>query len=45
MTYLGGVILRCYGLTLNEWAVVLAMSFIIIPVDIIRKAFVGNALK
>jgi magnesium-transporting ATPase (P-type) len=45
MTYLGGVILRCYGLTLNEWSVVLAMSFIIIPVDIIRKAFVRNALK
>ncbi|MDR0764712.1 MAG: calcium-translocating P-type ATPase, PMCA-type [Synergistaceae bacterium] len=45
MTYLGGVILRCYGLTLNEWAVVLAMSFVIIPVDIIRKAVAGNALK
>jgi calcium-translocating P-type ATPase len=45
MTYLGGVILHCYGLTLNEWAVVLVMSFIIVPVDIIRKTFVGNAMK
>ncbi|MDR3165360.1 MAG: calcium-translocating P-type ATPase, PMCA-type [Synergistaceae bacterium] len=45
MTYLGGVILRCYGLTLNEWLVVLIMSFIIIPVDIVRKVFAGNTLK
>jgi calcium-translocating P-type ATPase len=45
MTYLGGVILRCYGLTLSEWSVVLVMSFVIIPVDIIRKVFVRNMPK
>lgn len=37
MTYFGGVILRCYGLTLNEWGLVLIMSVSIIPIDLIRK--------
>lgn len=45
MTYFGGVILRCYGLTANEWLFVLAMAFTIIPIDLIRKAFVGGATK
>lgn len=40
MTYLGGVVLRCYGLTLNEWLVIFAMSILIIPVDMIRKVIV-----
>jgi calcium-translocating P-type ATPase len=44
MTYLGGVILRCYGLVLNEWLFVLAMAVIIIPVDIARKAVTRSAL-
>ena len=42
MTYLGGAILRCYGLTASEWAFVLAMAFTIIPVDIVRKLIVGS---
>ena len=42
MTYLGGAILRCYGLTAGEWAFVLAMAFTIIPVDIVRKLIVGS---
>lgn len=42
MTYFGGVILRCYGLTPSEWVFVLAMAFTIIPVDIIRKMIVGS---
>ncbi|MBQ4404400.1 MAG: calcium-translocating P-type ATPase, PMCA-type [Selenomonadaceae bacterium] len=42
MTYLGGAILRCYGLTAGEWAFVLAMAFTIIPVDICRKLVVGS---
>lgn len=42
MTYLGGAILRCYGLTLTEWAFVLAMAFTIIPVDIVRKLIIGS---
>ena len=42
MTYLGGVILRCFGLTGIEWAFVVGMAFTIIPVDLIRKAVVGT---
>lgn len=43
MTYLGGVILRCFGLTVNEWIFVICMAFTIIPIDLIRKAFVGSS--
>lgn len=43
MTYFGGVILRCFGLTATEWIFVLAMAFTIIPVDLIRKAIVGSS--
>ena len=42
MTYFGGAILRCYGLNATEWLFVIAMAFIIIPVDLVRKAIVGN---
>ncbi len=45
MTYFGGVILRCFGLTLTEWAFVIGMAFTIIPVDLIRKAVVGSSTK
>lgn len=37
MTYYGGDILRCYGLNLSEWFVVLLLAVTIIPVDIVRK--------
>jgi calcium-translocating P-type ATPase len=43
MTYLGGVILRCYGLALNEWVFVAVLAFIIVPVDLIRKALIKSA--
>lgn len=42
MTDFGGVILRTYGLTLNEWAVVLVLAATIIPVDMIRKVIVNR---
>ena len=42
MTYFGGAILRCYGLTVTEWMFVIAMAFIIIPVDLARKAILGG---
>ena len=42
MTYWGDVILRCFGLTAGEWIFVIAMAITIIPVDLIRKAIVGN---
>ncbi len=45
MTYFGGVILRCFGLTAGEWLFVIAMAFTIIPIDLIRKAFVGDSTK
>lgn len=41
MTYLGGDILRCYGLTFKEWAFVIVSAITIIPVDLIRKLIVN----
>lgn len=38
MADFGGDILRCYGLTIQEWIVVTILAFTIIPVDLIRKA-------
>ena len=43
MTYVGDVILRCFGLTGSEWLFVIAMAFTIIPVDLIRKTIVGSS--
>jgi calcium-translocating P-type ATPase len=40
MVYLGGDLLRCYGLSWNEWIFILAMAFVIIPVDLLRKFIV-----
>ncbi len=37
LTYFGGVVFRCHGLTWSEWLIVLGMALTIIPVDIIRK--------
>ncbi len=42
MTYIGGSVLRCYGMNGKEWIIVLIMALTIIPVDLIRKAIVGN---
>ena len=42
MTYIGGAILRCHGLDMGEWLVILAMSISIIPVDLIRKSIIKN---
>ena len=39
MTYFGGNILRCYGLTATEWLFIIVLAFTIIPVDFIRKLF------
>lgn len=41
MTYLGGTILRTQGLNLKEWLVVLGLSILIIPINIIRKLITG----
>jgi len=42
MTYVGGVILRCYGLALNEWLVVVLLAVSIIPIDLARKALLSR---
>jgi magnesium-transporting ATPase (P-type) len=42
MTYLGGSVMRCHGLDIKEWLVILVMSISIVPVDLIRKTIVGK---
>ncbi|MDR1741539.1 MAG: cation-translocating P-type ATPase [Synergistaceae bacterium] len=37
MTYWGGPVLSCYGLTACEWAAVTLCAFSIVPVDLLRK--------
>lgn len=44
MTDFGGVILRCFGLTLSEWAAVILLALTIIPVDLLRKVLVKGRL-
>lgn len=42
MTYFGGAVLGTAGLSAKEWATVLAMALLIIPVDIFRKLMLRN---
>ncbi len=42
MTYFGGVVFKCYGLNLKEWAVVILFAITIIPVDLIRKVIMNK---
>ena len=37
ITYVGREILRTYGLTINEWIYIIAIAFLIVPFDILRK--------
>ncbi len=41
MTYLGGAVLRCAGLTGTEWVFILVLALTVIPVDLIKKAVLG----
>ncbi|MBP1758106.1 MAG: calcium-translocating P-type ATPase, PMCA-type [Firmicutes bacterium] len=41
LTQLGGPIFRCFGLTFSEWAFVILLAFLIIPVDLLRKAIIA----
>ncbi len=45
MTFVGGDVLRCYGLNLTEWGYVLLLAISVIPVDLIKKAIIGNRLS
>ena len=38
LTYFGNKVFACYGLTFTQLLVVLAFAFVIIPVDLVRKA-------
>lgn len=40
LTQIGGVVFGCYGLTLTEWAFVIGLAILIIPLDLLRKAIV-----
>ncbi len=42
MTYFGGNILCCYGLTATEWLFIIILSFTIVPIDLIRKLYYRN---
>ncbi|NLY44213.1 MAG: calcium-translocating P-type ATPase, PMCA-type [Clostridiaceae bacterium] len=44
MTYFGGAILRTAGLVMDEWIFIIALSLLIIPVDLIRK-IIRNAAR
>lgn len=41
MTYFGGAMLGTAGLSAREWATVIVMALLIIPVDILRKLITG----
>lgn len=45
MVYLGGIILRCYGLVWNEWIFVIGLAMLVIPIDIARKVIVKFVSK
>jgi hypothetical protein len=45
MVYFGGTVLRSYGLTLNEWLLVVPLAFLAVPVDMIRKAIIRKLSK
>ncbi|MBF0233563.1 MAG: hypothetical protein HQK65_11065, partial [Desulfamplus sp.] len=42
MTYAGGVILRTYGLVLNEWLLIISLALLIIPLDLCRKLIIRS---
>ena len=45
LTYVGGVIFCCYGLTIEEWLVVIIMAISIIPIDLLRKLIIRKINK
>ncbi|MDR3122868.1 MAG: calcium-translocating P-type ATPase, PMCA-type [Treponema sp.] len=42
LVYFGRQIFNCYGLTAQQWGIVLLFSVSIIPVDLVRKLFFGR---
>ncbi|MGJ4849258.1 calcium-translocating P-type ATPase, PMCA-type [Bacillota bacterium Meth-B3] len=45
LIYLGGSLLRAYGLTAREWLVCVALSLSVVPADLIRKALNAYLLR
>lgn len=45
LTQLGGVVFRCHGLSVQEWAFVLLLAVLIIPVDLLRKTVMAKREK
>ena len=43
LTYFGGEVFRCHGMTAPQWGIVLLLAFTIIPVDLIRKCILKLA--
>ncbi|MBQ4396405.1 MAG: calcium-translocating P-type ATPase, PMCA-type [Clostridia bacterium] len=43
LTYFGGEVFRCHGMTVPQWGIVLLLAFTIIPVDLIRKCILKLA--
>jgi hypothetical protein len=44
-TYFGGSVLRTVGLTFGEWIIIIFLSILIIPFDIIRKIVIVPRLR
>lgn len=42
MTYLGGDVLRCYGLTINQWILITKLALTVLALDIVRKVSLKN---
>ncbi|MFT9077233.1 calcium-translocating P-type ATPase, PMCA-type [Ethanoligenens sp.] len=40
MTYFGGAVFHCYGLTIQEWLISTLLALTILPVDLLRKAII-----
>ena len=45
MVYVGGAVLRSYGLIWNEWLFVLGLAVLVIPADLARKAILKAVSK
>jgi magnesium-transporting ATPase (P-type) len=41
LVYVGGAVFNCFGLTPLEFGIVLALSVLVIPVDLIRKTIIA----
>lgn len=45
LVYVGGKVLRTVGLTINEWAVIIGLSILIIPLNMLRKTLFSKEVE